>query len=409
MPLQMTTLRCTICGDIYRTRSSIMDHYEEVHRIKLEFKQLQFQSLDDFEKWISPCYALHTMWVTSLYNVRRYRCHRSGLYLDKYQKENRRRLRHPKMAGSKKIQGVCPGDMTMRQRHADGLCVVTQQTVHVGHAADELDELKHVYLREEDKLNMVRLVKGAGVPPEAILRNVYCAYEPSDSAYRPLEALPRLDEDEYRLGWRERQTAHPKVTRGQAKLRQRHACALREPFSVERSAEGAWQVGLTNGDSQGVIEIFAVEKCDRTDVCRRDTCELYCQPCRSCVHDFRCSCPDYCDKRNMCLHLHALCMFVQSQDEVTDVVTLSVSQVEPETKNVPVRSAEVESRTSDDSVSAEVEQNVHNKIDEACRNLAEMLKSYIRPEDSQLYGQIEQQVLQPVEPTIQAIMEVIEN
>ncbi len=55
------------------------------------------------------------------------------------------------ISGSKRLQGFCPGEMTVRQRHKSGLCLVTLQKVHVGHSIDDFSEVRHIRLTQIEK------------------------------------------------------------------------------------------------------------------------------------------------------------------------------------------------------------------------------------------------------------------
>lgn len=328
-------MRCAECGKDFRYRKIILDHYTEEHKIELEFRQLMFDTIDDFEKWKSPCYTMTNAWMTSVYDVKRFRCHRSGFYKDECRKTNRKRQRHLKIAGSKKIQAMCPSEITLRQRRQDRSCFVTHQKTHLGHSVDDLDELKHIYLKGDDKKNIARLLK-AGIPKETILRNIYCDYAPNDDNYQQIVTLPRLDDDsKYRLDREDMKIVLPKVSKRLRRLRQRHTAvekyAEKEPFTVECIDEDVWQVGLFSAESLGIIEMYVVQKCENKECSSQtDGCELLCQRCQSCFHEYQCLCQDYSASQNMCVHVHALCLFLLNKNQATtdDIITLSIDSAE---------------------------------------------------------------------------------
>lgn len=327
-------MRCAECGKDFPLRKTIMDHYKEEHKIELKVKQLMFDTIDDFEKWKSPCYAMTNAWVTSMYDVKRFLCHRSGYYQDKCKITNSKRQRHLKTTGSKKIQARCPSEITLRRRHHGGSCFVTHQKTHVGHLIDDLDELKYIYLKEDEKKNIVRLLK-AGIPKETILRNMYCDYDPNDDKYQQIETLPRLDDGEYCLDQEDLKLVRPKVSKRLGKLRQRHTVAeeytKKELFTFEFIGTDIWFVGFVRAKSQDVIEMCVVQKVENKECSlQADSCELLCQPCQCCFHEYQCLCRDCSVSQNMCVHVHALCLFLHNHNLVipNDIIPTSTHSVE---------------------------------------------------------------------------------
>ena len=66
-----------------------------------------------------------------------------------------------KLAGSKKLQGFCPGEMTVREKKIDGTCLVRHQKKHIGHDVnDSANEMPHVYLTDFEKRDIARQIKG---------------------------------------------------------------------------------------------------------------------------------------------------------------------------------------------------------------------------------------------------------
>ncbi len=192
---QPAKLICLKCGQSYQNRKILIDHYERNHNIQQQFEYLFFSSMDEFENWLSPCYRHTTTWVTKTDTcVLRYRCHRSGMYRDASVRENRARKRRLKVTGSKKLQGFCPGEVTLRQRRNDGLCVVTVQKVHVGHSIEDKDEVLHIYLTRVEKETIARQLM-AGVSKEEILQTIYKDFDPNHVKNRRLDTLSSQDID----------------------------------------------------------------------------------------------------------------------------------------------------------------------------------------------------------------------
>lgn len=208
---------------------------------------------------------------------------------------------------------------------------MTHQKTHVGHSIDDLDELKHIFLKKDDKRNIARLLK-AGIPKETILRNIYCDYNPNDDQYQPIVTLPHLEDDgEFRLDRDDLEKVLPKVSKRLRRLRQRHATveeyADKEPATVECIDEDVWQVGFS-AEAQGIVEMFVVQKCEKECSAQTGDCELFCQSCETCFHEYQCLCQDYSASQNMCVHVHALCQFLLNQ-ATTDEVTLIGSDEVP--------------------------------------------------------------------------------
>lgn len=87
-------------------------------------------------------------------------------------------------------------------------------------------------------------------------------------------------------------------------LRRRHANSLKgDRLSIVALGPRQWIVpsGSAKGDALG--ESYCIRR--RADECR--DCYLVCRECGACMHDFECTCTDYCVFGNMCKHIHLLC------------------------------------------------------------------------------------------------------
>ncbi len=169
---QSPRLNCLKCEEHFPNRDLLFQHYEVSHAIERDFKYLYFTSIEDFEKWLSPCYALKNTWTTSLDTcVLRYRCHRSGIYQDSFTGSNKKRKRRLRLGGTKKLQGFCIAEVTLRQRLSDGLCVVTLQATHVGHSIHDDSEVRHMYLSRSEKEWIASQLLN-GVPKYKILEKI---------------------------------------------------------------------------------------------------------------------------------------------------------------------------------------------------------------------------------------------
>lgn len=139
-------------------------HYEKIHQVKLDFEQIQFESMEEFELWRTEMqrtfvtqFVQQSTGKTSNGSFKRFVCHRSGIYKDlsKYQP----RKRQLKNSGSKKIQGFCPAEIILKIQ-ADK-CLVQFQRTHVGHTIASEEEMRHIYLDKEFKKTIAsKLLEG---------------------------------------------------------------------------------------------------------------------------------------------------------------------------------------------------------------------------------------------------------
>lgn len=111
-------------------------------------------------------------WKTSVDIVRRYRCHRSGNYVDKCEQKNSKRKRRLKVGGTKKLQSFCPAEYTIRESLCDKSCTVILQNVHVGHDIHDIKELQFARLSKAEKQDIAEKLI-LNVPENTILDNIY--------------------------------------------------------------------------------------------------------------------------------------------------------------------------------------------------------------------------------------------
>lgn len=94
------------------------------------------------------------------------------------------------------------------------------------------------------------------------------------------------------------------------KVRYRHKKTVLDFENVSSDESGSqWMVMSASKDvdvdGNPIYHVYAVEKLERDCV----DCQLICLPCRACVHDYKCSCPDAEQRGNMCCHIHLVCQY----------------------------------------------------------------------------------------------------
>lgn len=107
-------------------------------------------------------------------------CHRSGPYVPKMAEK----IRRSKLQGSKKLNGFCPAEITVRENRANGVCLSTYIKTHVGHAIADETELAHVYLNREERESIAEKI-AAGMSFEQIT-NAMCVDGETDDKLRLL-------------------------------------------------------------------------------------------------------------------------------------------------------------------------------------------------------------------------------
>lgn len=144
------------------------------HSITFQTETLEFDSREEFEKWKCKLevatitqYTSRRVCKTTKHEYRAYECHRSGIYKERTQKPVR--LRNLKKQGSKKLQGACPAEIKLKQFKADGRCIVTFQSTHVGHEIGNETELAHIYM-DKAKRDEIAGKIADHVPPTEIIK-----------------------------------------------------------------------------------------------------------------------------------------------------------------------------------------------------------------------------------------------
>ncbi len=113
---------------------------------------------------------------------------------------------------------------------------------------------------------------------------------------------------------------HPKITSKLTSLLERHLAAEKyvneQPLIVQFDEDlQAWQVNSFTPSKDGVVEMYYVQKNETVECVKNsEGCMLSCLTCRSCFHEYKCSCWDSAVQTNMCEHIHALCLFFKLQD-----------------------------------------------------------------------------------------------
>lgn len=140
--------------------------------MRLERETL-WMSVGEFDEWkknvekstISQFVRTHISRSVSG-TVTTFTCHRSGIL-----KGRPRKLRRTKLNGSKKVGGLCPAQISVRQSRNDKACAVSYIKTHLGHPVGDEKELGYVFLSREERLRVAEKI-AAGVPFERILDDI---------------------------------------------------------------------------------------------------------------------------------------------------------------------------------------------------------------------------------------------
>ncbi len=145
---------CAICHTAFSNKLSLMEHYSEAHRVNFVWRDLEFESKEKFLDWKKVTEdATNSRFITrnrgcSLYwNTTVYSCHRSGFSKVK----SCDRIRRLKLKGSKKINGLCPAEIMLREKKGTSTCLVTFLETHVGHTLSTNDETPYLFPRKENR------------------------------------------------------------------------------------------------------------------------------------------------------------------------------------------------------------------------------------------------------------------
>ncbi|XP_065224343.1 uncharacterized protein LOC135848371 [Planococcus citri] len=124
-----------------------------------------------------------------------------------------------------------------------------------------------------------------------------------------------------------------KLTKKIQDLRRRHRTASGNPTNL---------ITFDDNDQRWIIsskEIYYVEK--NSTLCE---CKLICTLCNACIHQYSCTCIDYCIKWNMCKHIHGVCMLVNQSK--TNVDASDPTSNFPTTDNSPESDVDVSAKNT---------------------------------------------------------------
>lgn len=124
---------CPLCNDSF-CRPDFPSHFESKHKLTLQIETLEFDSFTDFMEWKvfmeNETQSNYYKERTSKYGQMNYHyfiCNRSGTY-----KAKNLSARYLRGQGTCKMNAYCPSSIRVQERK-DGNCLVSYQTVHVGH------------------------------------------------------------------------------------------------------------------------------------------------------------------------------------------------------------------------------------------------------------------------------------
>lgn len=107
-----------------------------------------------------------------------------------------------------------------------------------------------------------------------------------------------------------------KITSKISNIRNRHKASLTQQMQIITN-KGGWSVL-----SSDCSELYTI-----TENIKNCTCQLICEECNSCLHQYSCSCIDSAIKWNMCKHIHSLCRFRrESGDNNCEMMPTEVEQ-----------------------------------------------------------------------------------
>ncbi|XP_076275530.1 uncharacterized protein LOC143206739 [Rhynchophorus ferrugineus] len=184
--VQRNLSRCPLC-EYTSSRSQLVEHIQSFHNIKFEQERLEFDSIEDFEKWkenVERITKASFPKVTGTYIGRKikaskFECHRSGIYKSASKGE-----RHLKHNGSVKMNAYCPACIRLIQ---DGTKYEVEFIkTHVGHE----NSLANLFLSKTDR-EIIAAKLTAKVSKDTILNEIR-ENKDSDSLER-LHLLTRKD------------------------------------------------------------------------------------------------------------------------------------------------------------------------------------------------------------------------
>lgn len=84
--------------------------------------------------------------------------------------------------------------------------------------------------------------------------------------------------------------------------------------SVAHIDDRTWQIVSFEGTTDVVTELYTIEKLESKECILYEdvTCQLYCEDCEICFHEYRCSCLESALHLDMCKHFHVLGLYLQT-------------------------------------------------------------------------------------------------
>lgn len=163
---QLVKRKCPMCpfSSCAKEREEINKHLENQHKIILEWRSLNFTTLQEFHNWRIKFedesiakYLKRYATGTRLH----YTCHRNGTFQSTSNNNRKQRIN---IMESCKIGAYCPSEIKVKIR-PNGSAKVSYLKTHVGHRC----ELKHIHLRLKDRKSTQLENK---TPHEEILKTI---------------------------------------------------------------------------------------------------------------------------------------------------------------------------------------------------------------------------------------------
>ncbi|CAI6375492.1 unnamed protein product [Macrosiphum euphorbiae] len=96
-------------------------------------------------------------------------------------------------------------------------------------------------------------------------------------------------------------------------LRINHKKVETEPkYNIKPFIFNSWHIKSFTDDKIYIVAKSEMKECAMYS--DEFTCSLPCTICKTCFHDFICSCHDHCIRNNMCKHIHAVGMYNLSSE-----------------------------------------------------------------------------------------------
>lgn len=139
----------------------------------------------------------------------------------------------------------------------------------------------------------------------------------------------------------------------------RHRAALVATMKANIVCKDKSQWIVSNNNTE-----YYIEKCPQE---MQKCCNLICDHCNICVHDFTCSCPDFLIKTTICKHIHFLILEMDKNKEliVSNTVLTSISQEPADNtsvqENINICLSSLENAVSDTSIK-NMKETISNEI-----------------------------------------------